>query len=161
MQRPQINWISVQERVLALWRLPVPSKPVALMYRHTPPRGSLGRGAGFLGSYVVEKLRGRGCSDVFLPRSKDHALTQLPAVQRLYGDTRPDIVIHPSTPLRAGSGGAGVNRSGVEVAICPLIRSLAVESVEFDGIQARLVELLGVVNEDIGATRFRVNGKVN
>jgi GDP-L-fucose synthase len=53
-------------------------------------------GAGFLGSYVVETLRvrERGCREVFVPRSKDYDLTQLPAVQKLYADSRPDIGIH-------------------------------------------------------------------
>ncbi len=64
-------------------------------------------GAGFLGSYVVKKLRERGCGEVFVPRSKDYDLVQLPAVQKLYADSRPDIVIHPSASLRAGSCGAG------------------------------------------------------
>ena len=66
-------------------------------------------GAGFLGSYVAETLRvrERGCGEVFVPRSKDYDLTQLPAVQRLYGDARPDIVIHPSTLLPAPPVGVG------------------------------------------------------
>jgi GDP-L-fucose synthase len=68
-------------------------------------------GAGFLGSYVVETLRvrERGCGEVFVPRSKDYDLTQLPGVQKLYADARPDFVIHPSTPLPAG---AGLRRAG-------------------------------------------------
>ena len=72
-------------------------------------------GAGFLGSYVVETLRvrERGCGEVFVPRSKDYDLTQLPAVQKLYADSRPDIVIHPSTPLPAPPcGGRGLRPSG-------------------------------------------------
>ncbi len=63
-------------------------------------------GAGFLGSYVVKKLRERGCGEVFVPRSKDYDLTQLPAVQKLYADSRPHIVIH----LAARVGGIGANR---------------------------------------------------
>ena len=31
-------------------------------------------GAGFLGSRVVEKLKQRGCQDVFVPRSTDYDL---------------------------------------------------------------------------------------
>ena len=27
-------------------------------------------GAGFLGSYVAEKLKTRGCKDIFIPREK-------------------------------------------------------------------------------------------
>ena len=69
--------------------------------------GPYSGGAGFLGSYVVETLRvrERGCGEAFVPRSKDYDLVQLPAVQRLYGDARPDIVIH----LAARVGGIGAN----------------------------------------------------
>jgi len=63
-------------------------------------------GNGFLGSYVVEKLKERGCKDIFVPRSKDYDLVQMEAVKRLYQDARPDIVIH----LAARVGGIGANR---------------------------------------------------
>lgn len=63
-------------------------------------------GAGFLGSFVVEKLKERGCSEIFVPRSKDYNLVQLDACKRLYKDARPDIVIH----LAAKVGGIGANR---------------------------------------------------
>jgi GDP-L-fucose synthase len=64
-------------------------------------------GAGFLGSFVVEKLKERGCKDVFVPRSKDYDLVEMEAVKRLYRDSRPDIVIH----LAACVGGIGANQS--------------------------------------------------
>ncbi len=64
-------------------------------------------GAGFLGSFVVEKLQGRGCKDIFVPRSKDYDLVEIEAVKRLYQDARPDIVIH----LAAKVGGIGANRA--------------------------------------------------
>jgi len=41
-------------------------------------------GAGFLGSYVVEKLEARGCRNIFVPRSKDYDLVEMNAVKRLY-----------------------------------------------------------------------------
>ena len=63
-------------------------------------------GAGFLGSFVVAALRARGCEDIFVPRSFDYDLVQMEAVQRLYRDARPDIVIH----LAARVGGIGANR---------------------------------------------------
>ena len=40
-------------------------------------------GAGFLGSYVVDRLRALGCRDVFVPRKRDFDLTSQVAVQRL------------------------------------------------------------------------------
>jgi GDP-L-fucose synthase len=63
-------------------------------------------GAGFLGSFVVGKLRARGCRDVFVPRSRDYDLVDAAAVRRLYDDARPDLVIH----LAAQVGGIGANR---------------------------------------------------
>ncbi len=63
-------------------------------------------GAGFLGGFVVEKLRERGASDVFIPRSKDYNLVYRDAVLRLISDVKPDIVIH----LAARVGGIGANR---------------------------------------------------
>ena len=63
-------------------------------------------GAGFLGSFVVDKLRARGAKDVFVPRSREYDLTDLLAVQRLYRDARPDLVIH----LAARVGGIGANQ---------------------------------------------------
>jgi GDP-L-fucose synthase len=64
-------------------------------------------GAGFLGSFVVEQLRARGCSQIIIPRSKDYDLVQMAAVQRLYADTKPDVVIH----LAARVGGIGANQA--------------------------------------------------
>jgi len=63
-------------------------------------------GNGFLGTFVVKKLRERGCRNIFIPRSKDYDLVKMPAVKRLYRDAYPDIVIH----LAAKVGGIGANR---------------------------------------------------
>jgi len=64
-------------------------------------------GAGFLGSFVVEKLQERGCKDIFVPRSKDYDLVQMESVKRVYKDSKPHIVIH----LAARVGGIGANRA--------------------------------------------------
>ncbi len=64
-------------------------------------------GAGFLGSHVVEKLKEKGCGEVFVPRSKDYDLVKMEAVTRVYKDAKPDIVIH----LAAKVGGIGANRA--------------------------------------------------
>jgi GDP-L-fucose synthase len=64
-------------------------------------------GAGFLGSFVVEKLQERGCKDIFIPRSKDYNLVVMEGVKRVYRDSKPDIVIH----LAAKVGGIGANRA--------------------------------------------------
>jgi GDP-L-fucose synthase len=64
-------------------------------------------GAGFLGSFVVEKLRARGCSHIVIPRSRDYDLVDLSAVERLYREVSPDLVIH----LAARVGGIGANQA--------------------------------------------------
>jgi len=64
-------------------------------------------GAGFLGSYLVEKLRECGCQNIFIPRSKDYNLVKMEAVKKVYDDSKPDIVIH----LAARVGGIGANEA--------------------------------------------------
>ena len=63
-------------------------------------------GAGFLGSVLVDKLRTRGVSEVFVPRSKDYNLRYREDVARLFHDTAPDLLFH----LAAVVGGIGANR---------------------------------------------------
>ena len=63
-------------------------------------------GAGFLGGFVVEALRARGCRDIFVPRRADYDLVDPVHVRRMYDDFRPDLVIH----LAAVVGGIGANR---------------------------------------------------
>ncbi|MBV9928936.1 MAG: GDP-L-fucose synthase [Acidobacteria bacterium] len=63
-------------------------------------------GGGFLGRVVVEKLRGRGCREVFVVRKRDYDLVRGADVERLYRDARPEVVIH----LAAVVGGIGANR---------------------------------------------------
>jgi len=63
-------------------------------------------GAGFLGKHVVKQLEKKGCREIFIPRSKDYNFVGWEAVKRVYGDARPDVVIH----LAAVVGGIGANR---------------------------------------------------
>jgi GDP-L-fucose synthase len=63
-------------------------------------------GAGFLGSFVTEKLRARGITDIVVPRSREYDLTHEAAAEKLYRDHKPDVVIH----LAAQVGGIGANR---------------------------------------------------
>ena len=62
-------------------------------------------GAGFLGSFVVEKLKERG-ADVFVPRKADYDLVDRDACKRMYEASKPQVVIH----LAAKVGGIGANR---------------------------------------------------
>ncbi|RMH09325.1 MAG: GDP-L-fucose synthase [Nitrospirae bacterium] len=73
-------------------------------------------GAGFLGSFVVERLRDRGAEEVIVPRSSQYDLRNIDAVRQLLADTSVttrggqraavDMIIH----LAAHVGGIGANR---------------------------------------------------
>jgi GDP-L-fucose synthase len=63
-------------------------------------------GAGFLGVYVTEGLRKRGCKNILVPKIEDYDLVDINDVVRMYEDMKPDIVIH----LAAVVGGIGTNR---------------------------------------------------
>lgn len=63
-------------------------------------------GAGFLGSFVIEKLKARGYRDIIVPRRRDYDLTHERDVERLYADHKPAVVMH----LAAEVGGIGANR---------------------------------------------------
>jgi len=64
-------------------------------------------GAGFFGSYVVRKLKDRGCNDIFIVRSRDYNLVDNDAIKALYRDVKPAIVIH----LAGLVGGIGANQA--------------------------------------------------
>src|SRR6266540_4287505 len=69
-------------------------------------------GAGFLGSFVIEKLKQRGAMDIFIPRIENYNLVDPNDIRRLYADTLKDVdpkkvvIIH----LAANVGGIGANR---------------------------------------------------
>lgn len=69
-------------------------------------------GGGFLGSFVIEKLKKNGATDIFVPRKKEYDLTQREAIERLYVDAlkgvdpKNVVIIH----LAANVGGIGANR---------------------------------------------------
>ena len=65
-------------------------------------------GAGFVGSFLCDRLRAQGVADadIFVPRSREYDLTQQHDVERAYRDAKPDIVIH----MAARVGGIGANR---------------------------------------------------
>src|ERR1044071_4189193 len=63
-------------------------------------------GAGFLGSYIVAKLRQRGARDVFVVRSKDYDLRHESNVKRLLTEVPATMIIHGAAVV----GGIGANR---------------------------------------------------
>ena len=59
-------------------------------------------GAGFLGSHIVDLLKGN--NDIFVPRSREYDLRDSSAVRRIFQDfPKPDIVIHAAADI----GGIG------------------------------------------------------
>jgi GDP-L-fucose synthase len=63
-------------------------------------------GGGFLGKFVVDRLKQRNYSGIFVPSIDDYDLRNLEDIIRMYKDARADIVIH----LAAAVGGIGANR---------------------------------------------------
>jgi GDP-L-fucose synthase len=63
-------------------------------------------GAGFLGSFVLEKLKERGAGEIFVPHFEKYNLVDPVDVERVLDDARPDVIIH----LAAHVGGIGANR---------------------------------------------------
>ena len=64
-------------------------------------------GAGFLGSFILEKLEARGVKDVFVPQIEEYDLTKPEDITRVLADANPNIIIH----LAALAGGIGANRA--------------------------------------------------
>ncbi len=62
-------------------------------------------GAGFLGSFVVEALRGRGV-EPFVPRSREYDLRREADIARMLDAAKPHVILH----LAAVVGGIGANR---------------------------------------------------
>ncbi len=63
-------------------------------------------GAGFLGTHLIENLRIKGATDIFVPKIEDYDLVDPEAIQRMLSDFDPDVIIH----LAAHVGGIGANR---------------------------------------------------
>jgi GDP-L-fucose synthase len=62
-------------------------------------------GAGFLGAYVLDGLKRRGCKNILVPKIEDYDLIKIQDIKKMYDDMKPDIVIH----LAAVVGGIGAN----------------------------------------------------
>ena len=63
-------------------------------------------GGGFLGSFVVDSLKARGCESVFVPRKRDYDLTRMDGIEKMFADAQPEVIFH----LAAVVGGIGANR---------------------------------------------------
>ena len=63
-------------------------------------------GAGFLGSYILSRLKKLSPKEIFVPTFPEYDLTKKEAIMEMYEKVKPDIVIH----LAAKVGGIGANR---------------------------------------------------
>src|SRR5260221_1674237 len=72
----------------------------------SPVRVLITGGGGFLGSHLVERVRGEGL-EPFVARRRDYDLTKAGDVERLFEEAKPELVIH----LAAEVGGIGANRA--------------------------------------------------
>jgi GDP-L-fucose synthase len=63
-------------------------------------------GSGFLGSFVIERLKSRGCREATVPRSRQYDLRDRAQIERLFDAARPEVVLH----LAAVVGGIGANQ---------------------------------------------------
>ena len=63
-------------------------------------------GGGFLGSFVVDSLKARGCESGFVPRKRDYDLTRMDGIEKMFADAQPEVIFH----LAAVVGGIGANR---------------------------------------------------
>ena len=76
-------------------------------------------GAGFLGSFIVEKLKERKAAEIIVPRVENYDLTDLNAIRRLFDDVLRSENLHPAASeletiiihLAALAGGIGINRA--------------------------------------------------
>jgi GDP-L-fucose synthase len=62
-------------------------------------------GAGFLGSFVTQKLAERGAGEIFIPTIEEYDLVQIDSIKQMLDKSNPDIIIH----LAAQVGGIGAN----------------------------------------------------
>ena len=63
-------------------------------------------GSGFVGSFVVDKLKALGVQEIIAPRKAEFDLRERDEVQELLAENKPDLIIH----LAATVGGIGANR---------------------------------------------------
>lgn len=63
-------------------------------------------GAGFLGQYVVDLLKKKGCKHIFVPLQQEYDLRKASAIKRALKEGDPNIIIH----LAAVVGGIGANQ---------------------------------------------------
>jgi GDP-L-fucose synthase len=64
-------------------------------------------GAGFLGANIVDQLQSAACERIIVPRKVEFDLTKREAVDRLFQEARPQVVLHAAAVV----GGIGANQA--------------------------------------------------
>jgi len=64
-------------------------------------------GGGFLGHHLIAHLQKMTCRNVFVPRHNEYDLTGFDAIERMFDEHRPEVLLH----LAAAVGGIGANRA--------------------------------------------------
>ena len=72
-------------------------------------------GAGFLGSFVVEQLRKRGCREIVVPRSREYDLVEMEARELVAGAFLDSVTIVPVSAV-SGAGIAELREALASVA---------------------------------------------
>ena len=63
-------------------------------------------GGGFLGSFLVDRLRQLGCERVMVPRKREFDLTTMDGIEKMFAAFQPEVIFH----LAAVVGGIGANK---------------------------------------------------
>ena len=63
-------------------------------------------GGGFLGSFLVDRLRHLGCERVMVPRKREFDLTAMDGIEKMFAAFQPEVIFH----LAAVVGGIGANK---------------------------------------------------
>jgi len=63
-------------------------------------------GSGFLGKYVVKRLKEKGNENIFITTKDKYDLRDINDIKKMYSRLKPDIIIH----LAAVVGGIGPNK---------------------------------------------------
>jgi len=94
-------------------------------------------GAGFLGRFVIKKLKERGCTDIFVPKIEEYDLRELDAIKKMYSAAQADMVIHLAATV--GGIGANIGRPGNFFYDNLIMGVLLIEQARLNGIEKFII----------------------
>lgn len=94
-------------------------------------------GAGFLGKFVIKKLKERGCPEIFVPKIEEYDLRDLPAIKKMYSVAHADVVIHLAATV--GGIGANIGRPGSFFYDNLIMGVLLIEQARLNGIEKFII----------------------